>query len=52
MLPRRESAAVRQAATLDKTSMALRSLLMEKLAEIEENKEWRSKVHQVSEILQ
>ncbi|VDN59621.1 unnamed protein product, partial [Dracunculus medinensis] len=49
---RAKSAAVRQAATLDKTSMALRSLLMEKLAEIEENKEWRSKVHQVSEILQ
>uniref|UniRef100_A0A0R3RUV0 Protein unc-80 n=1 Tax=Elaeophora elaphi TaxID=1147741 RepID=A0A0R3RUV0_9BILA len=38
---RRENAAVRQGAMLDKPPMALRSLLIEKLTEMEENREGR-----------
>lgn len=38
---RRENAAVRQGAILDKPPMALRSLLIEKLTEMEENREGR-----------
>uniref|UniRef100_A0A915C2K7 Transmembrane protein n=1 Tax=Parascaris univalens TaxID=6257 RepID=A0A915C2K7_PARUN len=41
--PRRESANVRQGALMDKTPMALRGLLIEKLNEIEEGKEARAK---------
>uniref|UniRef100_A0A158R4L5 UNC80 domain-containing protein n=1 Tax=Syphacia muris TaxID=451379 RepID=A0A158R4L5_9BILA len=40
---RRESAAVRQGAMLEKTPMALRSLLIEKLAEIEDGRESKAK---------
>lgn len=42
-VPRRESASVRQGALMDKTPMALRGLLIEKLNEIEEGKEARAK---------
>ncbi|VDN04676.1 unnamed protein product [Thelazia callipaeda] len=40
---RRESAVVRQGAMLDRSSMALRTLLIEKLGELEENKEGRGR---------
>ncbi|VDK81276.1 unnamed protein product [Gongylonema pulchrum] len=41
--PRRESATVRPGAMLDKPPMALRSLLIEKLGEMEENKDSRAR---------
>ncbi|VDM36879.1 unnamed protein product [Toxocara canis] len=43
LVARRESANVRQGALMDKTPMALRGLLIEKLNEIEEGKETRAK---------